>query len=44
MRQLNGEEYLKHSKVRWMAVFRDVQFWVPLVVLMIGLLLLRIAR
>jgi len=28
----------------WIAIFRDVQFWVPLVVLLIGLLLLSIAR
>lgn len=28
----------------WVAVFRDVQFWVPLIILMIGILLLRIAR
>jgi hypothetical protein len=30
--------------VGWSAVFRDVQFWVPLVVLLIGLLLLGLAR
>jgi hypothetical protein len=28
----------------WTAVLRDVQFWVPLIVLLIGLLLLRMAR
>ncbi len=35
---MNGRRF------RWTAVFRDVQFWVPLTVLLIGLLLLRIVR
>jgi hypothetical protein len=26
---------------RWLAILRDIQFWVPLSVLIIGLLLLR---
>jgi len=32
------------KKPWWTVVFRDIQFWVPLIVLLIGLLLLRIAR
>jgi hypothetical protein len=29
------------SKIRWTGIFADVQFWVPFVILIIGLLLLR---
>jgi hypothetical protein len=28
-------------RFRWSAVFRDVQFWIPFAVLIVGLLLLR---
>ena len=30
------------TRLLWTAVFRDVQFWIPVAVLLIGLLLLRI--
>lgn len=29
------------QKLRWSAVLRDIQFWIPFAVLLIGLLLLR---
>ena len=42
--QERGEAYLKITAVRWAAVLRDVHFWVPVIVLLIGILLLSIAR
>jgi hypothetical protein len=38
------KEVMNEKRFRWAAVFQDVQFWVPLTVLLIGLLLLRIVR
>jgi len=35
-RNVNGR-----SRTWWVAMFRDVQFWVPVVVLLTGLILLR---
>jgi hypothetical protein len=35
---------MKQRRSSWTVVLRDVQFWVPLSVLLIGLLLLRMVR
>ena len=29
-------------RMRWRAIFRDVHFWVPFIVLLVGLALLRL--
>jgi hypothetical protein len=44
MQQSDEFAGVKPRRGWWKAVFRDVQFWVPLVVLLIGLLLLRVAQ
>lgn len=44
MQQRPGESSSNTRPLLWTAVFRDVQFWVPLTVLLIGLLLLRIVQ
>jgi hypothetical protein len=44
MQQRREEVSLEQRRPYWAAVFRDVQFWVPLSVLLIGLLLLGIVR
>jgi hypothetical protein len=44
MPQRSEEAAAKPRRGWWTAVFRDVQFWVPLIVLLIGLLLLRMTR
>ncbi len=44
MEKPHGEGFLKQRRPWWTAVFRDIQFWVPFIVLLIGLLLLGIAR
>lgn len=43
MPQVPSEAFVGKKKGWWMAIFRDIQFWVPVGVLLIGLLLLRIA-
>jgi hypothetical protein len=44
MQQWPEEVSAKPQRGWWTAVFRDVQFWVPMIVLLIGLLLLWMAR
>jgi len=33
---------MDHPPMRWQAIFKDVQFWVPFIVLLVGLALLRL--
>jgi hypothetical protein len=35
---------MDHSHTRWHAILKDVQFWVPLAVLLLGLALLRLVQ
>lgn len=35
-------ENMDHPPIRWQAIFKDVQFWVPFIVLLVGLALLRL--
>jgi hypothetical protein len=37
----HGRGSLNPTHLWWIAIFRDVQFWIPIAVLLIGLLLLR---
>jgi hypothetical protein len=33
---------MDHPRIRWQAILRDVQFWVPFLILLLGLALLRL--
>lgn len=44
MRAQNEDVFVTERPPWWTVILHDIQFWVPLIVLMIGLLLLRIAR
>jgi len=44
MQQRDGEDFVGLRKGWWTSVLRDVQFWVPITVLLIGLVLLRVAQ
>jgi hypothetical protein len=35
---------MNQPRIRWRAIAKDVQFWVPFIVLLVGLALLRVVR
>ncbi len=35
---------MNHSQTPWQAILKDVQFWVPFAVLLLGLALLRLVQ
>ncbi len=44
MQRRDVEDFVGLRDGWWKSIFRDVQFWVPITVLLIGLVLLKVAQ